>query len=82
MDLSVDERVGVDSSVDEREIVVKALVSPSFVTSSAVLDVESVSSPEEQRELLSLGAAIASLPLDLPLIACVSTLESLSCWCF
>ena len=77
------------SSVGEREIVVdvvSALVSPSLsVTSSAVLDVESllinVSSPEEQRELLSLGAAIASIPLDLPLFACVSTMESLSCWC-
>ena len=82
------ERVGV-SSVGERERVdlFTALVSPSAsVTSSAVLDVECLlgndSSPEEQRELSSLGAAIASIPLDLPLFACVSTLESLSCWCF
>ena len=83
--LSAGEREVVVSSIDEREVgdVVTAFVSPSvLVTSSAMLDVESfVSSPEEQRELLSLGAAIASLPSDLPLYACVATLESVSLWC-
>ena len=83
---SVGEREVVVSSVNEREVVdvVTAFVSPSVLaTSSAVLvDVESFdSSPEEQRELLSLGAAIASLPSDLPLYACVATLESLPLWC-
>ena len=70
---SVDERKGnVDTSVDDREGNVD----------TSVDEREGIaSSPEEQWELLSLGAAIASIPSDLPLCACVSTWESLSFWC-